>query len=106
MAATCERDCSSDCDCETRMRARTRNFCAQSESDCDTNELFWLSPLPTVTSLYPLPASLLPFAICYLLLLLLLLSLVAGPQVDVWFGLVRGFAYLCAYFFYVKSSVA
>lgn len=44
--------------------------------------------LPAPPSPFPLPASLLPFAICYLLLLLLLLSLVAGPQVDVWFAMV------------------
>lgn len=34
-------------ECETpntkcEMGTRTRNFCAQSESDCDRNELFWL----------------------------------------------------------------
>lgn len=108
MAATCERDC--DCDCETRMRARTRNFCAQSESDCDTNELFWLSPLPTVTSRSPfsVPPARFPLAVCYLLLAVAFAAAFAGRWSSgrclVCNGLVRGFAYLCAYFFYVKSS--
>lgn len=34
------------------------NFCAQSESDCDTNELFWLSPLPI-----PVPVASFPFSL-------------------------------------------
>jgi len=78
MAATCER--------EKRTRnAKLEIFVPnpESESDCDTNELFWLSPLPV---LFPFPFR----------------SPFFAGQVAV----LGTCAYLCAYFFYATIRVS